>query len=34
LNLERVIERYHASTLGERRPVDNREIMAYMLRHA
>lgn len=34
LNLDAIIELYHASTLGERRPVDNRERMASMLRHA
>ena len=34
LDLERTIELYRASTLGERRPVDDRERMAAMLRHA
>lgn len=34
LNLDRVIELYHASTLGERRPVDDRRIMADMIHHA
>ena len=34
LNLDQVIELYNASTLGERRPVDDREIMSAMLRHA
>ncbi|HLY73317.1 MAG TPA: GNAT family N-acetyltransferase [Planctomycetota bacterium] len=34
LPLDSVIELYHASTLGERRPIDNRERMASMLRHA
>lgn len=34
LNLEEVIDLYQASTLGERRPLDDREIMADMLRHA
>ena len=34
LDLEAVIELYRASTLGERRPVDDRERMAAMLRHA
>jgi len=29
-----VIELYNASTLGERRPVDDRRIMTDMLRHA
>jgi predicted N-acetyltransferase YhbS len=32
--LDQVIELYHASTLGKRRPVDSREIMADMMRHA
>ncbi|HKW99567.1 MAG TPA: GNAT family N-acetyltransferase [Bryobacteraceae bacterium] len=31
LNLDEVIELYRASTLGERRPVDDRERMAQML---
>jgi predicted N-acetyltransferase YhbS len=34
LDLDQVIDLYVASTLGERRPVDDREIMADMIRHA
>ena len=34
LDLDQAIELYIASTLGERRPVDNRERMATMFRHA
>jgi predicted N-acetyltransferase YhbS len=34
LDLDALIELYRASTLGERRPVDDRERMADMLRHA
>ena len=34
LDLDQVIELYHAATLGERRPVDDRQIMADMIRHA
>jgi ribosomal protein S18 acetylase RimI-like enzyme len=34
LNLDAVIELYHASTLGERRPVDDRERMKAMLQNA
>ena len=34
LNLDDVIDLYVASTLGARRPVDDRESMASMLRHA
>lgn len=34
LDLDQVIELYQASTLGERRPVDDRAIMADMIRHA
>jgi predicted N-acetyltransferase YhbS len=34
LNLDQVIELYHASTLGERRPVDNRGTMTNMLENA
>src|ERR1700674_1593912 len=34
LDLEAVIDLYRASTLGERRPVDDRERMATMLRNA
>jgi len=34
LDLDSVIELYRASTLGERRPVDERERMSQMLRNA
>lgn len=34
LNLDAVIELYRASTLGERRPVDERERMRLMLQNA
>jgi len=34
LDLDALIELYRESTLGERRPVDDRERMAAMLRHA
>jgi predicted N-acetyltransferase YhbS len=34
LNLDALIELYHTSTLGERRPIDDKERMASMLRHA
>jgi predicted N-acetyltransferase YhbS len=34
LDLDAVIELYRASTLGERRPVDNRQTMTDMIRHA
>ncbi|MDB5261677.1 MAG: family acetyltransferase [Adhaeribacter sp.] len=34
LDLDAVIQLYRASTLGERRPVDDRERMAAMLQHA
>lgn len=34
LDLDAVIELYRASTLGERRPVDDRQRMAHMLRYA
>jgi predicted N-acetyltransferase YhbS len=34
LDLDQVIELYNASTLGERRPVDDRLLMSDMLRHA
>ena len=34
LDLDAVIEVYRASTLGERRPVDDRATIAGMLRHA
>jgi predicted N-acetyltransferase YhbS len=34
LDLDQVIELYDASTLGQRRPIDNRQTMAEMLEHA
>src|SRR5690349_10586522 len=34
LDLDALIDLYRASTLGERRPVDDRERMAAMLRNA
>ena len=34
LDLEQVIELYRASTLGERRPIDDPHIVAKMLAHA
>jgi predicted N-acetyltransferase YhbS len=34
LELDQMIELYHASTLGERRPADDRLTMSDMLRHA
>ena len=34
IDLDQVIELYQASTLGARRPIDDREIVADMLRHA
>ena len=34
IDIDQVTELYHASTLGERRPVDDREILSDMLRHA
>ena len=34
LDLDQAVELYVASTLGERRPVDDRERFASMLRHA
>lgn len=34
LDLDAVLELYRASTLGERRPIDDRERMGEMLRHA
>ena len=34
LELDTILELYRASTLGERRPVDDRERMALMLRNA
>jgi predicted N-acetyltransferase YhbS len=34
LDLHEVIEMYRASTLGERRPIDDRQAMADMLAHA
>jgi predicted N-acetyltransferase YhbS len=33
LDLEQVIELYQESTLGQRRPVDDRQIVADMIRH-
>ena len=34
LDLEQVIELYRASTLAERRPIEDRAVAAQMLRHA
>ncbi|HTD65230.1 MAG TPA: GNAT family N-acetyltransferase [Candidatus Limnocylindria bacterium] len=34
LDVDAVIDLYRASTLGERRPIDDRERLAAMLRHA
>ena len=34
LDLDAVLDLYRASTLGERRPVDDREILVDMIRHA
>jgi len=34
LDLDQVIELYNASTLGDRRPVNDRQVMSDMLRHA
>lgn len=34
LNLDEVIDLYNSSTLGERRPVDDKQIMSDMLTHA
>ena len=34
LDLDEVLELYRASTLGERRPIDDRAIFAEMLQHA
>lgn len=34
VSLDAVVELYRASTLGERRPIEDRERMAAMLRHA
>jgi len=34
LNLDQVLDLYRASTLGERRPIDEPEILADMIRHA
>ncbi len=34
LDLDEMIELYRASTLGERRPIDDREVAAAMLEHA
>jgi predicted N-acetyltransferase YhbS len=34
LDLDAVVDLLHASTLGERRPIDDRAIVADMMRHA
>ncbi len=34
VDLDQIIELYQASTLGERRPIDDRQIVADMMRHA
>ena len=34
LDLDQVMDLYRASTLGERRPIDDRAILADMIRHA
>jgi GNAT superfamily N-acetyltransferase len=34
LDLDQVIDLYQASTLGERRPIDDRQVMSAMLQHA
>jgi GNAT superfamily N-acetyltransferase len=34
LDLDQVIELYRASTLGERRPIDDREIVRAMIQHS
>lgn len=34
LDLDQVIDLYQASTLGERRPIDDRQIVAAMINHA
>jgi predicted N-acetyltransferase YhbS len=34
LDLDEVLDLYRASTLGERRPIDDRSILSDMLRHA
>lgn len=34
LDIDQVLELYEASTLGERRPIDDRDIFAGMLQHA
>ena len=34
IDLDQIIELYRASTLGERRPIDDRQIVADMMRHA
>jgi GNAT superfamily N-acetyltransferase len=34
LDLDEFIDLYQASTLGERRPIDDRQVMSAMLRHA
>jgi GNAT superfamily N-acetyltransferase len=33
-DLDQIIELYQASTLGERRPIDDRQIVADMMQHA
>ncbi len=34
LDIDRVIDLYRGSTLGERRPIDDKEIVSEMIRHA
>jgi predicted N-acetyltransferase YhbS len=34
VSIEQIVDLYRASTLGERRPVDDRAILADMIRHA
>jgi GNAT superfamily N-acetyltransferase len=34
LDLDQVLDLYRASTLGERRPIDDRAVLADMMRHA
>lgn len=34
IDLDQIIELYRASTLGERRPIDDRQIVADMMQHA
>lgn len=34
LDIDQVIELYHASTLGERRPIDDRNIVSDMILHS